>query len=266
MTSINFFKYQSNNFLKDYKTRVYNKNKAAYEYNPRYFPDIKQLLHAFGIRDDSKFSLMKAQHIVAKLSGFSKWNELITASEPVLEIGKNLLIYREKFQQKMGSATSGEESLIVREWKKHEACLAGCSDKEKWKIFQITILEQIKPRQKRASTRTVDFSNNITAQDMLIHIMRKTNLPPENALLWTLKKDIFINVIMTPWTDLAVSYWGHDDPNKKHEKLANPILKINLTYDQRQIIQSAMFLRKITFKKALTHFMIFALESLGYHI
>ena len=95
MATIEFFKQQSKNFIKDYKTRAFNEAEGFYEYSPRYFQDIDELLYNFGFKDDETFTLMNAQHIIARLSGFYKWNELIQASEAALEIGKLLLTNRE---------------------------------------------------------------------------------------------------------------------------------------------------------------------------
>ena len=45
MATIEFFKQQSKNFMKDYKTRAFNEAEGFYEYSPRYFQDIDELLY-----------------------------------------------------------------------------------------------------------------------------------------------------------------------------------------------------------------------------
>ena len=47
--------------------------------------------------DEDDFSLMKAQHVIAHLSGFYNWDELIHASDEELELGKILLNLRDRF-------------------------------------------------------------------------------------------------------------------------------------------------------------------------
>lgn len=95
MTNIEFFKQQAKNLLKDYKTRYFNKDEGYYEYNPRFFSDFEDIAFDFNIEDNNEFTLMKAQHIIARLSNFYKWTDLIKASEPALELGKLLLTNRE---------------------------------------------------------------------------------------------------------------------------------------------------------------------------
>ena len=95
MANVDFFKQQAKNLLKDYNSRVFNDEVGFYEYSPRFFRDIDFIVDIFGVNEDGSFTLMNAQHIVARLSGFYKWNELIKASEPILEIGRLLLTNRE---------------------------------------------------------------------------------------------------------------------------------------------------------------------------
>lgn len=83
MEHIDYFKLQSKNLLKDFKTRFFNEEEKVYQYNPFFF-DISSIFNDFGLPDekeDFSFSLMNSQHIIAKLAGFQKWNELIEASE-----------------------------------------------------------------------------------------------------------------------------------------------------------------------------------------
>ena len=131
MANVEFFKQQSKNFLKDYKTRVFNEDEGFYDYSPRYFQDIDELLYDFGFREDDSFSLMNAQHIVASLAGFHKWNDLIKASEPMLEIGKLLLMNRAAYQEREGGH-------IVDDWQWYQfKHLKSFDDNSKLEIFKM---------------------------------------------------------------------------------------------------------------------------------
>ncbi len=137
MANVEFFKQQSKNLFKDYNSRVFNEEEGFYEYDPRYFPDIEFIIDTFDIDEDNSFTLMNAQHIVARLSGFYKWNELIKASEPILEIGRLLLTNREAYQQKQGFFTNMVESLIVDDWKSYESQnLEGFDDDTKLEVLK----------------------------------------------------------------------------------------------------------------------------------
>ena len=52
MANIEFFKQQSKNFMKDYKTRAFNEAEGVYEYSPKYFQDIDGIIVDFDINED----------------------------------------------------------------------------------------------------------------------------------------------------------------------------------------------------------------------
>lgn len=89
MKPIDFFKLQAKNLHKDFKTQTISPSDSSiYHYEPKYF-DIFGILVDFDL-DEDKFTLMNAQHIIALLVGFDKWNDLIKASENELELAKLL--------------------------------------------------------------------------------------------------------------------------------------------------------------------------------
>jgi hypothetical protein len=92
MTHIKYFKLQAKNLFKDYKTKSPHFDNAIddylYEYNPKYF-DIEEIILAYDL-DEDDFTLMNAQHIIARIVGFSKWTDLLKASEIELELAKLL--------------------------------------------------------------------------------------------------------------------------------------------------------------------------------
>ena len=267
MATIEFFKQQSKNFIKDYKTRAFNEAEGFYEYNPRYFQDIDDLLYDFGFKDDEPFTLMNAQHIIARLSGFYKWNELIQASEAALEIGKLLLTHREAYQQKQGIFTNMVESLIVADWKEYESQhLKNFDDESKLEVFKKVFLDEETPKRKKTPIINIDFSKEADAQDMLSKIMKKKNLTAEKALLSTITQKNCVTILATGWAGIAVSLWGHADPEGEREKLEEPILKIKLNKDKARLVSIIMEKENVSFFEALLYFMIFTLGSLGYHI
>jgi len=92
MTTINYFKLQAKNLHKDFKTQKSyfdpNYDYNLYEYAPTFF-DVDALTLDFDI-DEDNFTLMKAQHCIAKLAGFTKWTEMTKASPSALELSKLL--------------------------------------------------------------------------------------------------------------------------------------------------------------------------------
>lgn len=88
MTPVDYFKLQAKNLFKDFKTQyVYEVDKDGtkhYTYRPKFF-NVDGIFLDFDIYDEEPFSLMKAQHLIARMLGFKKWSSLINASEVELE-------------------------------------------------------------------------------------------------------------------------------------------------------------------------------------
>lgn len=92
MKTIEYFKLQAKNLHRDFKTQKsyfdpdYDRN--LYEYAPQFF-DVDALVLDYDI-DEDNFTLMNAQHYIAKLAGFRKWTEIRKASPAALELSKLL--------------------------------------------------------------------------------------------------------------------------------------------------------------------------------
>ncbi|MCR4619812.1 MAG: hypothetical protein K5633_03880 [Paludibacteraceae bacterium] len=88
MEHIPYFKLQAKNLLKDFKTRFFNEKEEMYCYSPTFF-DVSSIFLDYEISDyDSNFSftLMNAQHVIAMLVGFKKWDDLLKADPAILEL------------------------------------------------------------------------------------------------------------------------------------------------------------------------------------
>jgi hypothetical protein len=98
MKTIEYFKLQAKNLHKDFKTQqpYFDSSLGGnfFEYTPKFY-DVDALVTDFDV-DESKFSLMNAQHIIARLAGFVKWTELDRASPPALELAKLLFDFMHK--------------------------------------------------------------------------------------------------------------------------------------------------------------------------
>ena len=88
MSNLEFFKKQSKNFLKDWKSQtkiVVTDGNVYFRYSPKFF-DIKDWFSYFELsaKDEQDVKLSRAQHYIAKIAGFKKWTDLIAASEKEL--------------------------------------------------------------------------------------------------------------------------------------------------------------------------------------
>lgn len=267
MANVEFFKQQAKNLFKDYNTRVYNEDGGYYAYSPRFFHDIRDILRSFEIDEkDGSFTLMKAQHIIAKLAGFNKWTELISASGPILEIGRLLILNRDTYLKKIGIVTN-IVTVIVDEWKSYQnEYLADCSDETKLKVFKRQFLEEDEIDVDDNLVITLDLSNSEQQQDMVYTMMKDKKLSPDKAILSSINKRNILEILAIDNTFTAVGLWGHFDPNYKFTKLENP--KVSLSLNQQDLFLIAIISKqlRVTFRDAILCFMICELEALGYDI
>jgi hypothetical protein len=129
MDYIKYFKEQAKKLHKDYKTRYLVDGDLIYAYCPKFFPDIDHIVNDYDINEE-EFTLMQAQHIIALLSGFRKWKDLLDAKESRLELGKLLLEHR---------ALEGWIYPVCAEWEMYENEYGGFGD-DAPKIFKIRFL------------------------------------------------------------------------------------------------------------------------------
>ncbi|MDB5128350.1 hypothetical protein [Mucilaginibacter sp.] len=97
MNHIDFFKLQAKNLFRDYKTQktALDENGDSYsKYVPKFF-DIDAIFEDYEI-DNEDFSLMNAQHLLAKMLRFNKWSDLINATMPELELAKLKFVNQNK--------------------------------------------------------------------------------------------------------------------------------------------------------------------------
>lgn len=88
MNNISYLKLQAKNLFHDIKLD-FMQDDENYIFNPKFF-DVNVIVTDFDV-DCNDFSLMKAQHVIAKMTGFASWDELIKASDEVLEQRKAIL-------------------------------------------------------------------------------------------------------------------------------------------------------------------------------
>lgn len=95
MNHIEFIRKQAKNFLKDWQTQiktVESDGYISYHYDWEFY-DVGDLFFYFELddKDEQNYSLGHAQHYVAQMVGFKKWDDLTNASEKELELAEFLL-------------------------------------------------------------------------------------------------------------------------------------------------------------------------------
>lgn len=89
MTTIDYYKQQAKLLLKDYKSfkeNNFNQNETIFDEPQEHF-DINNVFSKTNKKTTEVITLMNAQHIIAKISDFKDWNDLLHSSEPQREIG-----------------------------------------------------------------------------------------------------------------------------------------------------------------------------------
>lgn len=107
MTPIEYLKLQAKNLLRDFKTQNSSFDpelqRNVYNYDTRFFK-IDLLISDFGINEE-KFQLGNAQHVIAKLCGLDKWQDLSKGSPAKIEL--SILLY------------TNMDRLEVRDWNQY---------------------------------------------------------------------------------------------------------------------------------------------------
>ena len=95
MSNLEFFKKQAKNLLKDWQTQtktVATDGFISYHYDWKFY-DVGDLFfyYEFSDEDEQEIILARAQHLIAQMVGFKKWDELIHATDIELELAELLL-------------------------------------------------------------------------------------------------------------------------------------------------------------------------------
>lgn len=97
MNTIEYFKLQAKNLHRDFKTQITlvdESGRLQFDYSPKYF-QINDVISDFDI-DEENFTLMNAQHVIAKITNFDSWATLLKASPAELELAKLLYDYQDR--------------------------------------------------------------------------------------------------------------------------------------------------------------------------
>lgn len=134
MKTIEYFKLHAKNLHKDFRTQkpyydpTYGRD--LYQYTPKYF-DVDALALDFDIGEDN-FTLMNAQHYIARLAGFTKWTEMLKATPSALQLSKLLF-------ENMHKVSILEWEIYLSAEEREKGYLF--DDEDKLEIFQIVFAD-----------------------------------------------------------------------------------------------------------------------------
>ncbi len=113
----------------------------------------------------------------------------------------------------------------------------------------------------------LNFADEPAAQDMINIIMRDKKVSAADAVLFAINEKNYRSIVMTGWASIALSMWGHSEPERVWDTLENPVIEVELDEKKKELLDRIMKIEKIkTEIIAVEYFLIFAMDSLGYHI
>lgn len=83
----------------------------------------------------------------------------------------------------------------------------------------------------------LDFSKHLEAQDMIWIIENEKGMSATEAVKCSVNEKIYHSIMDVKWASIALSLWGHDDPERKWETLENPIVEIDFNDNQLYLIE-----------------------------
>ena len=168
MSHLDFFRKQAKNFLKDWRTQtktVETDGFISYHYDWKFY-DVGDIFfyYEFSDEDEQEITLARAQHLIAKMAGFKKWNDLIHATETEQTLAE-LLLRRFKDARDVqdweevlafsGVAQYGAEAVL--DYARHYYELGDAKEIVNFPADKITVLQE-KPR--REALRQFDDEHN----------------------------------------------------------------------------------------------------------
>ena len=97
LSHIEFFKQESKNLLKDWKTQTTTTGSGgiiSYHYDSKFY-NVDDLFKSLNWNDNDRQQkiLARAQHAISQIVGFKNWNSLIASDETELEKAENFFVH-----------------------------------------------------------------------------------------------------------------------------------------------------------------------------
>lgn len=112
----------------------------------------------------------------------------------------------------------------------------------------------------------LDFMNSEAAQDMIKLLQQEKKLSVPSAIQFSVNAKVYHRILDTGWGSIALPIWGHDDPKRNWLSLDNPLVKFDIEEDKLNMIQDIADKEDTDMETAVSYFLLFTMESLGYHI
>lgn len=112
----------------------------------------------------------------------------------------------------------------------------------------------------------LDFTDDLIAQDMIGIVMRKKGLTEEEAVVASINQAMYRNVITKKYVSIAFNLWGHAEFDREWYTLENPVVEVGLDGEKLKLVTDVAERENVDMQRAVCYFLVFMMESLGYHI
>ncbi len=101
---------------------------------------------------------------------------------------------------------------------------------------------------------------------MINIVVEKRNMSAADAVASCISDKIMGRIVNTGWGDIALGLWGHGDPERTWKKLDDPVINLQLNRYQMDMLGIITETMSVSPETAVSYFLIFSMEELGYHI
>ena len=112
----------------------------------------------------------------------------------------------------------------------------------------------------------LNFTEHEAAQDMIEIIKKEKELSTQDAILYAINDKNCKTILSTGWASMALDLWGHGDPDREWSNMAQSDVEVAMTDKNMELITKIMKKEEVDIETAVSYFLIFTMESLGYHI
>ena len=111
----------------------------------------------------------------------------------------------------------------------------------------------------------LDLKSNAAAQDIRI-IMKEKELSAQDVVVFAVNRDMHQKILKQGYASIALDLWGHDNPGQVWDTLAVPVVDLKFDKLQERLIEDISEKQNVDYETAICYFLIFTMDSLGYHI
>ena len=112
----------------------------------------------------------------------------------------------------------------------------------------------------------LNFRKHKAAQDMITLIEKDKCLSAPDAIKFSINQEIHDIILNTGWASIALGLWGHDDPDREWNKMDNPCIEVEIEGDKLKLVDDISQKEEVDIVTAVSYFLLFTMDKLGYHI